>query len=98
MSVEPPELCKPQSRMSEAVALDAEELVVALLRTAVGDYAEEALVLPSVRSGHWLPQLAAADYIKVTGGPNSGDQKHPTPQGVGMPGELLAPQVGWPHF
>jgi hypothetical protein len=32
---------------------------------AVGDYADEAAVLLSINSGHWLPQLQVADLITI---------------------------------
>jgi hypothetical protein len=35
------------------------------VRGAVGDYADEAAVLLSINSGHWLPQLQVADLITI---------------------------------
>jgi hypothetical protein len=48
-----------------AADLDLEDLESALLRAAVGDYALEAAVLLLVNSGHWLPELQAADLIMI---------------------------------
>lgn len=46
--------------------LDSAEMESALLRAAVGDYAEEASVLLLINFGHWLPQLHSAGLIAVT--------------------------------
>ncbi|MCO7218295.1 hypothetical protein [Klenkia sp. PcliD-1-E] len=45
--------------------LDPDELQIALLRAAVGDYGTEAAILLLTNAGHWLPELAAADLITV---------------------------------
>jgi hypothetical protein len=45
--------------------LDPDELQIALLRAAVGDYGAEAAILLLTNAGHWLPELAAADLITV---------------------------------
>lgn len=48
-----------------AADLDLVDLETALVRGAVGDYADEAAVLLLVNFGHWLPQLQFADLIAV---------------------------------
>lgn len=45
--------------------LDTVELENALLRAAVGDYADEAAVLLLLNFGHWLTQLQSADLITL---------------------------------
>ena len=45
--------------------LDPVDLDTALLRAAVGDYADEAAVLLLSNFGHWLPQLQSAGLITL---------------------------------
>lgn len=48
-----------------AADLDLADVETALVRGAVGDYADEAAVLLLINFGHWLPQLQVADLITV---------------------------------
>ena len=49
-----------------AADLDLTDVETALVRGAVGDYADEAAVAAAHQlSGHWLPQLQFADLITV---------------------------------
>lgn len=48
-----------------AADLDLADLENALVRGAVGDYADEAAVLLLINFGHWLPQLQCADLITL---------------------------------
>lgn len=48
-----------------AADLDLVDVETALLRGAVGDYADEAAVLLLINFGHWLIQLQAADLITL---------------------------------
>ncbi len=48
-----------------AVDLDLADVEIALVRGAVGDYADEAAVLLLINFGHWLPQLQSADLITL---------------------------------
>jgi hypothetical protein len=48
-----------------AADLDLADIETALVRGAVGDYADEAAVLLLINSGHWLPQLQKADLITI---------------------------------
>jgi hypothetical protein len=45
--------------------LDLTDIETALMRGAVGDYADEAAVLLLINSGHWLPQLQVSDLITL---------------------------------
>jgi hypothetical protein len=64
-----------------AADLDPLDLENALLRAAVGDYADEAAVLLLVNCGHWLPRLQAADLITLV---------------PDLDGEGLWAQIDWP--
>ena len=64
-----------------AADLDPLDLENALLRAAVGDYADEAAVLLLVNGGHWLPRLQAADLITLV---------------LDLDGEGLWAQIDWP--
>ena len=48
-----------------AVDLDPAAVECALVRGAVGDYADEAAVLLLLNFGHWLPQLQSAGLISL---------------------------------
>lgn len=48
-----------------AVDLDPAAVESALVRGAVGDYADEAAVLLLLNFGHWLPQLQSAGLISL---------------------------------
>lgn len=50
---------------ARAADLDRADAETALVRGAVGDYADEAAVLLLINFGHWLPQLQVADLITV---------------------------------
>ena len=52
-----------------AADLDLVDVENALLRGAVGDYADEAAALLLINFGHWLPQLQSADLITLTPDP-----------------------------
>jgi len=49
--------------MPHAAYLNAVKVENALLRAAVGDYGDEAAVLPLINFWHWLPQLQSAGLI-----------------------------------
>lgn len=66
-----------------ATDLDLVDVENALLRGAVGDYADEAAVLLLINFGHWLSQLQSADLITVV----------PEPSGDG-----LWAQIAWPNL
>jgi hypothetical protein len=66
-----------------AADLDPLDLENALLRPAVGDYADEAAVLLLVNGGHWLPRLQAADLITLV---------------PDLDGEGLWAQIDWPDL
>jgi hypothetical protein len=55
-----------------ATDLDLVDIESALLRGAVGDYADEAAVLLLINFGYWLPQLQSADLITVVPGVDEG--------------------------
>ena len=55
-----------------AADLDLDEVEVALLRAAVGDYAAEAAVLLLANDGFWLARLRAAGLITVEAEPVGG--------------------------
>lgn len=55
-----------------AAGLDPADLGRAMLRVAVGDYADEAAILLLLTFGHWLPQLHAADLIILDPGLDGG--------------------------
>jgi hypothetical protein len=55
-----------------AADLDLDEVEVALLRAAVGDYAAEAAVLLLANNGYWLARLRAAGLIAVEAEPVGG--------------------------
>ncbi len=55
-----------------AADLDLDEVEVALLRAAVGDYAAEAAVLLLANDGYWLARLRAAGLIAVEAEPVGG--------------------------
>jgi hypothetical protein len=48
-----------------AADLDPVDVENALLRAAIGDYADEAEVLLLINFGHWLPQLQSAGLITL---------------------------------
>ncbi|MCW2901185.1 MAG: uncharacterized protein JWO67_3450 [Streptosporangiaceae bacterium] len=48
-----------------AADLDLADIETALVRGAVGDYADEAAVLLLINFGHWLRQLQVADLITI---------------------------------
>jgi hypothetical protein len=66
-----------------AADLATVELESALLRAAVGDYADEAAVLLLLNFGHWLTQLASAGLITLM----------PETEGEG-----LWAQIAWPDL
>jgi hypothetical protein len=66
-----------------AADLDAVALENALMRGAVGDYADEAAVLLLLNFGHWPAQLASADLITLL------------PE---TDGEGLWAQIAWPDL
>lgn len=66
-----------------AADLDPLDLENALLRAAVGDYADEAAVLLLVNCGHWLPRLQTADLITLL---------------PDLDGEGLWAQIDWPDL
>jgi hypothetical protein len=51
-----------------AADLDRADIESALLRGAVGDYADEAAMLLLINFGHWLPQLQSAALITLDPG------------------------------
>lgn len=53
------------SYVPSAADLDPVDLDTALLRAAVGDYADEAAVLLLSNFGHWLPQLQSVGLITL---------------------------------
>jgi hypothetical protein len=55
-----------------AADLDLDEVEVALLRAAVGDYAAEAAVLLLANDGYWLARLRAGGLITVEAEPVGG--------------------------
>jgi hypothetical protein len=55
-----------------AADLDLDELEVALLRAAVGDYAAEAAVLLLANDGYWPARLRAAGLVTVEAEPVDG--------------------------
>lgn len=55
-----------------ATDLDLVDIESALLRGAVGDYADEAAVLLLINFGHWSPQLQSADLITLVPGVDEG--------------------------
>jgi hypothetical protein len=67
----------------DAADLDLAEIETALVRGAVGDYADEAAVLLLINCGHWLPQLQAADLITIVPDIESDD---------------LWAQIAWPQL
>jgi hypothetical protein len=56
-----------------AADLDLDEVEVALLNAAVGDYAAEAGVLLLANDGYWLARLRAAGMITVEAEPVGGE-------------------------
>jgi hypothetical protein len=56
-----------------AADLDIDEVEVALLNAAVGDYAAEAGVLLLANDGYWLARLRAAGMITVEAEPVGGE-------------------------
>jgi hypothetical protein len=66
-----------------AADLDPADIETALLRGAVGDYADEAAILLLINFGHWLPQLQSADLITL---------------GPDLDGDGPWAQIGWPHL
>jgi hypothetical protein len=50
-----------------AAHLDPVDVESALLRAALGDYADEAAILLLITSGHWLPQLQHTGLITLDG-------------------------------
>jgi hypothetical protein len=69
--------------------LDPDELQIALLRAAVGDYGTEAAILLLTNAGHWLGELAAADLITVD------YDDDPTGPPTGQPASIGWAQVIW---
>jgi hypothetical protein len=55
-----------------AADLDLDEVEVALLRAAVGDYAAEAAVLLLANDGYWPARLGAAAMVTVETEPVGG--------------------------
>src|SRR3954447_13003546 len=55
-----------------AADLDLEEVEVALLRAAVGDYAAEAAVLLLANDGYWPARLRAAGMVTTEAEPGDG--------------------------
>jgi len=66
-----------------AADLDPVDLEYALVRGALGDYADEAALLLLINFGHWLPQLQSAGLISLTGD---------------IDGEGLWAHIAWPHL
>jgi hypothetical protein len=63
--------------------LDPADLETALVRGAVGDYADEAAVLLLINFGHWLVQLQSAGLITLV---------------PDLEGEGLWAQISWPDL
>jgi hypothetical protein len=66
-----------------AADLDPADLETALVRGAVGDYADEAAVLLLINFGHWLVQLQSAGLITLV---------------PDLEGEGLWAQISWPDL
>src|SRR4051812_24597928 len=64
-----------------AADLDPAAVESALVRGAVGDYADEAAVLLLLNFGHWSPQLQSAGLISI---------------GADVDGEGPWAQIAWP--